>query len=309
MEFLLILAIASIIVISYVITIVPQQQAWIVERFGKFDKVLEPGLNLLVPVVQKVAYKHTLKEQAMDVKAQTAISKDNVTLLIDGVLYVKILDPKAASYGVDNPYFAITQLAQTTMRSEIGKIVLDKTFEERESLNTAIVNSINEAASSWGIQCMRYEIKDIKPPETILEAMELQVAADRKKRAEILQSEGKRQSQINIAEADKAQVVLSSEAALTDQVNRAKGEAEAIVSVASANATSIELVAAAIKKNNGSDAVAMELARRYIEAFEKLAKETNTLILPANAGDVASTISQAIATFGQIQKTTKATNK
>lgn len=272
----------AIIALLSMIKLVPQQQAWVLERLGKFDRVLQPGLNILIPIIERVAYKHTLKEQAMDVHAQTAISKDNVTLQIDGVLYVKIVDATAASYGVDNPYYAISQLAQTTMRSEIGKLKLDKTFEEREALNIAIVTSINEAAVNWGIQCMRYEIKDIQPPATILEAMELEVAAERQKRAKILESEGHRQAQINVAEGEKAQVVLNSEAAYTDQVNRAKGEAKAILFVAEATAKGIDIVAEAIKHEGGSDAVSLRVAEQYVEAFSKLAKENNTLILPAD---------------------------
>lgn len=197
---LLVCSIVAILIIVQMVKVVPQQQAWVVEKFGKFDRVLQPGLNILIPVIQRVSYKHTLKEEAIDVTAQTAISNDNVTLLIDGVLYVKIVDPVAASYGVNSPYYAITQLAQTTMRSEIGKLPLDRTFEERETLNIAIVSAINQAAMNWGIQCMRYEIKDIQPPQTILKAMELQVAAERQKRAQILDSEGNRQAKINHAE-------------------------------------------------------------------------------------------------------------
>ena len=207
---LLLLSISALIIITlmFMIKIVPQQQAWVLERLGKYDRVLEPGLNIIIPIIQRVSYKHTLKEQAVDVHAQMAISNDNVTLLIDGVLYVKIIDATAASYGVENPYYAITQLAQTTMRSEIGKLKLDRTFEERETLNHAIVSSINQAATNCGIQCMRYKIKDIQPPTTILEAMELEVAAERQKRARIMESEGYRQAQINVSEGEKAQVVL-----------------------------------------------------------------------------------------------------
>ena len=252
----------AIIALIFMIKIVPQQQAWVLERLGKYDKVLEPGLNIIVPIIQRVAYKHTLKEQAVDVHAQTAISNDNVTLLIDGVLYVKIIDAVAASYGVENPYYAITQLAQTTMRSEIGKLKLDRTFEERETLNHAIVSSINQAATNWGIQCMRYEIKDIQPPTTILEAMELEVAAERQKRARIMESEGHRQAQINVSEGEKAQVVLKSEAAYTDQVNRAKGEGEAILFVAEATAKGISIVASAIKQDGGADAVSLKVAHQ-----------------------------------------------
>lgn len=295
----------AIIALLSMIKIVPQQQAWVLERLGKFDRVLEPGLNILIPIIERVAYKHTLKEQAMDVHAQTAISNDNVTLQIDGVLYVKIIDPTAASYGVDNPYYAISQLAQTTMRSEIGKLKLDKTFEEREALNIAIVTSINDAAVNWGIQCMRYEIKDIQPPATILEAMELQVAAERQKRARILESEGHRQAQINVAEGEKAQVVLNSEAAYTDQVNRARGEAEAILFVAEATAKGIDIVAEAIKKEGGTDAVSLRVAEQYVEAFSKLAKENNTLILPADVSAPSNFIAQALTIYDKLHTNKK----
>ncbi|EEC02076.1 conserved hypothetical protein, partial [Ixodes scapularis] len=289
------------LVIIQMVKVVPQQQAWVVEKLGKFDKVLQPGLNLLIPVIQRVAYKHTLKEEAIDVTAQTAISNDNVTLSIDGVLYVKIIDPMAASYGVNNPYYAITQLAQTTMRSEIGKLPLDRTFEERETLNVAIVAAINQAAINWGIQCMRYEIKDIQPPQTILKAMELQVAAERQKRAQILESEGNRQAKINHAEGEKAQIVLNSEASYTDQVNRAKGEAEAIGLVATATANSIEIVAAAVQKTGGSEAVALKIAEQYISAFGNLAKDTNTVILPANLSEPSSFVTGALTIFNQLK--------
>lgn len=284
------------------IKIVPQQEAWIVERLGRFHNNLTAGLNLLIPFVDKVAYRHSLKETAQDIPSQTAITKDNVSLTIDGVLYLKITDPKQASYGVTDPRFAVVNLAQTTMRSEIGKITLDKTFEERASLNTNIVKAINEAANVWGIQCLRYEIKDINPPKNVLQAMELQVAAERQKRAEILESEGKRQSQINIAEGIKQEVVLKSEAALTDQVNRAKGEAEAILAVAQATAEGIEKVASATQKAGGENAVALRVAEQYIEAFRELAKKTNTILLPANTGDAGSMIAQALAVFETVKR-------
>ncbi|MGX6959948.1 MAG: SPFH domain-containing protein [Rickettsia endosymbiont of Pentastiridius leporinus] len=298
---LLIFSIIAILIIIQMVKVVPQQQAWVVEKLGKFDKVLQPGLNLLIPVIQRVAYKHTLKEEAIDVTAQTAISNDNVTLSIDGVLYVKIIDPTAASYGVNNPYYAITQLAQTTMRSEIGKLPLDRTFEERETLNVAIVSAINQASINWGIQCMRYEIKDIQPPQSILKAMELQVAAERQKRAQILESEGNRQAKINHAEGEKAQVVLNSEASYTDQVNRAKGEAEAIGLVATATAKSIETIAEAVQKTGGNDAVSLKIAEQYINAFSNLAKDSNTVILPANLSEPSSFVTGALSIFNQLK--------
>lgn len=295
------------------VKVVPQQQAWVIENLGRFDKILEPGLNFLIPFLQRVAYKHSLKEDVIDIPQQSAITKDNVTLDIDGVLYLRVMDPKAASYGVSDPYFALAQLAQTNMRSEIGKITLDNTFEERENLNAKIVNSINEAASVWGIQCMRYEIKDINPPSTVLQAMELQVAAERKKRAEILDSEGRRDAQINLAEADKRDMVLQSEASMTDQINRAKGEAEAIISVAKATAEGIKKVAEAIQAQGGSDAVSLRIAEQYIEAFKKLAQESNTILLPSNANDiggVSSIVAQSVSIFDAIkQSNTKAGKK
>lgn len=302
------LGILAIFMVWNGIKIVPQQQIWIAEKLGKFDRKLNPGLNFLIPYIERVSYKHSLKEQTIDVAEQTAITIDNVTLLIDGVIYVKVIDAQAASYGVEDPYYALSQLAQTTMRSEIGKMSLDKTFEERENLNSAIVQAINEAATPWGIQCMRYEIKDINPPQSVLDAMELQVAAERKKRAEILESEGKRQSQINIAEGDKREAVLKSEGAKIDQINRAEGEANAILAVAEATAKGIEIVAGSINKQGGKDAVSLKVAEDYIEAFAKIAKEANTLVLPANAGDAGSMVAQALTIFNSLNNN-KSINK
>lgn len=295
------LAFLAVIMVYKGVKIVPQQQAWIIERMGKFNRKLEPGLNILIPFIDYVAYKHSLKEQAIDVNSQTAITRDNVSLQIDGVLYVKITDPVAAAYGVEQPYFAVTQLAQTSMRSEIGKMALDMAFQERTQLNSNIVFSINEASDSWGIQCMRYEIKDITPPRSVLEAMELQVAAERQKRAEILDSEGKRQSAINIAEGDKAEVVLQSEAAMTDQINRAKGEAEAIIAVANATAEGIEKVASSIQKQGGSDAVSLRVAEQYIHAFNKLAQEGTTILLPTDTANAGGMVAQALSVFETIK--------
>jgi regulator of protease activity HflC (stomatin/prohibitin superfamily) len=255
----------------------------------------------LIPYIEAVAYRHSLKEYAHDVQEQTAITRDNVTLVMDGVVYLRIVDPLAASYGVNNPVYAVTQLAQTTMRSEIGKLSLDECFEERERLNANIVEAINQASETWGIQCMRYEIKDISPPKTVLQAMELQVAAERQKRAEILESEGKRQAQINIAEASKAEVVLESEAAMTDQINRAKGEAEAIIAVADATARGIETIATSIMKKGGNEAVSLKIAEKYVDAFGKLAKDSTTVLLPSNAGDAGSMVAQALGVFDAIR--------
>ena len=303
MEFTMELTITFLAFLAIVkgVKFVPQQQVWIVERMGQYRVSMEAGLNFLIPFIDNISYRHSLKEEAVDIPSQTAITKDNVTLIIDGILYLKITDPKQASYGVGDARYAITQMAQTTMRSELGKMTLDKTFLERDNLNVSIVQSINEASVVWGIQCLRYEIKDITPPDNVRQAMELQVAAERQKRAEVLDSEGKRQSQINIAEGIKQEVVLKSEAAMTDQINRAKGEAEAILQVAKATAEGIELVAVSIEKSGGEKAVALRLAEQYIEAFSKLAKENNTLILPAKTDDAGSMVAQALSIFNSIQ--------
>jgi len=297
----LILALFAVITVFKGVRIVPQQQVWIVERLGRFQGALQPGLNLILPYIDVVRYKHSLKEDAVDVNSQSAITKDNVTLTLDGVIYVRIIDPKMASYGVEDPYFALTQLAQTTMRSEIGKMTMDNTFEERETLNTNIVNSINEAATSWGIQCMRYEIKDINPPSSVLKAMEQQVTAERQKRADILESEGKRQSSINVAEGQKQEVVLESEAAKTDQINRAEGEAQAILTVATATAESIRQVAIAIESAGGEKAVSLRIAEQYVAAFGNLAQEGTTVLLPANTGDAGSMVAQALSVYESIK--------
>jgi regulator of protease activity HflC (stomatin/prohibitin superfamily) len=304
MESFIAIGVVICVVIFMGAKIVPQQQVWIVQRFGKFDRKLEPGLSFIFPFVQLVAYKHSLKEMAVDVPEQAGITRDNVTLNLDGVLYVRIIDPVAASYGVTDPIYSVQLLAQTTMRSEIGKLTLDKTFEERETLNANIVMAINQAAQSWGIQCMRYEIKNITPPTSVLKAMELQMAADRQKRATILESEGKRQSQINVAEGKKQEVVLQSEGSMIDQVNRAKGEAEAILAVAEANAKGIEMISQSIMKAGGSEAVSFKIAEQYVAAFSKLAQTSTTILLPANAGDAGSMVAQALTVFDSIKNKT-----
>jgi regulator of protease activity HflC (stomatin/prohibitin superfamily) len=322
---LIAVGVIGLVLVFMSVKVVPQQEAWLVETWGRFSTVFkEGGLQIIFPFMQRVAYKHSLKEQVIEVSEQAAITKDNVTLNIDGILYVKVIDPVEASYGVSDPYLAVSQLAQTTMRAEIGKITLERTFEERETMNANIVTAINEAAVKWGVQCMRYEIRNINPPKSVLMAMELQVAADRQKRAEILNSEGKRQSQINISEGEKQQVVLKSEASLTDQVNRAKGSAEAVVLnseaarteqinraqgqaeairlVAQATADGITKVAESIKKEGGSEAVALRVAEQYVDAFANLAKTSNTLIIPANAGDAGGMVAQALTVFDSMKK-------
>lgn len=300
MAILVVMAVLVIIVFMG-IKIVPHQNVFIVEKLGRYDRKLDSGMSFLIPFIERVAYKHSLKEMALDVQAQTAITRDNVAVALDGVIYLKIINAVDASYGVEDPIYAASQLAQTTMRAEIGKMTLEETFEERDKLNANIVLAINHAAQTWGIQCMRYEIKNIDPPKTITQAMEKQVAADRQKRADILESEGRRDAMINVAEGDKQEVVKQSEAAKIDQINRAEGEAQAIMAVAEATARGIEMVAEAIQKQGGPDAVALKVAEQYITAFSKLAKESTTVLLPANANDIGSTVAQALTVFNQIR--------
>lgn len=271
--------------------IVPQEQIWIVQRLGKFHRRLEPGFNWILPLFDLIAYRHSLKEEAIDVPEQTAITQDNVSVNLDGVVYVKIVDPIAASYGAKNPVYALTQLVQTTMRSEIGKIALDKTFEERESLNAKIVEAINEAAVAWGIRCLRYEIKDIKMPEDIRKAMELQMTAERQKRANILQSEGLRQAAINQSEGQKQA-----------EINRATGEASAIELLAQATAFGIERVASSLSVMGGERAASLQIAEKYIEAFKQLAKEGNTILLPSNLQNPSAMVTEAMTIYDSLKR-------
>jgi regulator of protease activity HflC (stomatin/prohibitin superfamily) len=272
-----------------ILVVVPQQRAWVIERLGKFHKVLTPGLHILIPVIDRIAYVHSLKEEAHAIDSQTAITRDNVTIDIDGVLYLKIVNAYDASYGVEDPVYAVKQLAQTTMRSELGKITLDKTFEERESLNENIVDAINKAGKSWGIECLRYEIRDIAPPTSVKTAMDMQAEAERKKRARILDSEGVRQSEVNKAQGENQAVIL-----------KAQAEAAAIVAQSKATAEGIRLLAESINAVGGKDAVGLKIAEQYVEAFKQIAKESSTILLPANASDASSMVTQALSIYRQI---------
>ena len=284
------------------IKFVPQNRAYVIERFGKFQSTKEAGLNFILPFIDRISADRSLKEKAVDVPEQSAITKDNISLSVDGVLYFRVLDPYKATYGIDDYVFAVTQLAQTTMRSELGKMELDKTFEERDILNTNIVAAINEASGPWGIQVLRYEIKDIVPPQSVMQAMEAQMKAERVKRAQILESEGDRQSAINRAEGAKVSVVLAAEAEKEEQVLRAEGEAKAIVAVASAQAESLRQVGQAAATEEGQKAVQLDLATKAIEAKLAIAKESSVVLLPDNGTDAASMVTQAMTIINTLNK-------
>lgn len=282
-----------VIILKSSIIFVPQNRAFMIERFGKYKSTREAGLNFIIPFIDRIGADRSLKEQAVDVPSQSAITRDNISLHVDGVLYFRVLDPYKATYGVDDYVFAVTQLAQTTMRSELGKMELDKTFEERDQLNAHIVESINHASSPWGIQVLRYEIKDIVPPNTVMEAMEAQMKAERVKRAQILESEGDRQSAINVAEGHKQSVVLKAQAEKEEQVLQAQGEAAAILAVAQARAQAITEVGAAANTSDGQKAVELDLATQAIEAKANIAKESSVVLLPDSGTDAASMVAQA----------------
>ena len=288
-----------IVVIAKTATIVPQQNAYVVERLGKFSRTLRAGFHILVPFMERVAYRHTLKEAAHDIEEQVCITSDNVQVGIDGVLYMQVLDAQRASYGITNYLFAISQLAQTTLRSEIGKIDLDRTFEERATINSNVVNELDKATNAWGVKVLRYEIKNINPPRDVLQAMEKQMRAEREKRAVVLESEGVRDADINRAEGEKQRVIKESEAKRQQQINEAEGESEAILAVAAATAEGLQRVGVAVSEPGGQAAMQLRIAEQYVEQFGALAKEANTLVIPANLSDIASMLALATKIVGK----------
>ncbi len=289
----IVLAAFALFVVVKTAVVVPQQNAYVVERLGKFYGVMDAGFHLLVPFMDVIRYRHTLKEQAIDIPEQICITRDNVQVGVDGVLYLKVLDAQRASYGINDYYYAISQLAQTTLRSEIGKIELDRTFEERNHINGAVVSELDKATGPWGIKVLRYELKNITPPKDVLAAMEKQMRAEREKRAVILTSEGERDAAINSAEGKKQQVIKESEASRQRQINEAEGQAQAILAVARATGEGLREVAAAIRAEGGVEAVQLRVAEQYVEQFGNLARTTNTVILPASLSDVGSMIAAA----------------
>jgi regulator of protease activity HflC (stomatin/prohibitin superfamily) len=295
MNFLTIIILGLIVVIvvafSKTIRIVPQKVAFIVERLGKYNATLDAGLHILIPFIDRVAYRHTLKEQAIDVASQTCITRDNIAVEVDGILYLQVIDPQKASYGINNYQFAAMQLAQTTMRSVIGKLELDRTFEERETINTTIVEAVDKASDPWGVKVTRYEIKNIVPPQSIKDAMEKQMRAEREKRAVIAESEGDKQAKINRAEGVKQEMIATSEGEKQKRINEAEGRAAEIVRVATATANGLREIALAINEQGGINAVNLRIAEQYINEFGKLARTNNTLILPTNLADLAGLVS------------------
>ena len=282
-----------LIVIGKTAVVVPQQNAYVVEYLGKYRKTIQAGFHILIPFVEKIAYRHNLKEHAVDIAEQICITRDNVQVGVDGVLYLKVLDAQRASYGIGDFIFAISQLAQTTLRSEIGKIDLDRTFEERGAINAAVVMELDKASDPWGVKVLRYEIKNINPPQDVLSAMEKQMRAEREKRAVILTSEGERDAKINEAEGGKQQVIKQSEASRQQQINEAEGEATAILTVATATAEGLRRVADALQAAGGDRAMQLRIAEQYIEEFGRLAKTGNTFVVPSNLSDIASMIALA----------------
>ena len=289
--FFIFVAIEAAKILFMTAKVVPQREEWIVQRLGKYNRTLDAGLKSLVPVIDQVAYKHTLKEQTFDVASQSCITKDNISVEIDGVLYMQVNDARAASYGVENYFIAISQLAQTTLRSEIGKIDLDRTFEERDTINARVVDAVDRAAEPWGVKILRYEIKDITPPASVRDALEKQMRAERERRAVVAESEGERQARINVSEGDRQETINLSEAEKLKQINEAEGRAQEIKLVAEATAAGIRDVASALTENGGREAVNLRIAEQWVSQFGQLAKTNNTMIVPAQLGDVATLVS------------------
>lgn len=300
--FALVLLVVVIVFIVQAVKVVPQQNAWVVERLGKYHGTLTPGLNILVPFIDRLAYKHSLKEIPLDVPSQICITKDNTQLTVDGILYFQVTDAMRASYGSSNYIVAITQLAQTTLRSVIGRMELDRTFEERDIINSAVVQALDEAALNWGVKVLRYEIKDLTPPAEILRSMQAQITAEREKRALIAASEGRRQEQINIATGEREAAIARSEGDKQAEINKALGEAAAITAVADASADAIRKIAAAIQQPGGEDAVQLKVAEKAVEAFAQLAQKNNTMIVPGNMSEVSGLIGTAMALIKKGQK-------
>ena len=296
---LLVLAVLVVIIVAKTAVVVPQQSAYVVERLGKYAATLDAGFHMLVPFIDRIRYKHSLKEAAIDIPEQVCITRDNVQVSVDGILYLKVLNPQRASYGISDFHFALIQLGQTTLRSEIGKIELDRTFEERTNINIQVVNELDKASEAWGVKVLRYEIKNITPPKGVLDAMEKQMRAEREKRAVILTSEGERDAAINQAEGEKQQVIKASEAKKQQQINEAEGAASAILAIAQATAEGLRKVAETIQVPGGQEAVQLRVAEQYITKFGELAKTTNTLILPATVSDVGSMIALAMSAIRQ----------
>ena len=291
----LVILIVVAIIVAKGVRVVPQQSAWVVERLGKYHGTLLPGLNLVIPFIDNIAYKHSLKEFPLDVPSQVCITKDNTQLAVDGVLYFQVTDPKMASYGASDYIAAISQLAQTTLRSMIGRMEMDKTFEERDLINRGVVMALNEASTNWGVKVLRYEIKDLTPPKDILHAMQRQITAEREKRALIASSEGRMQEQINLATGEREAAIQQSEGDRQASINRAQGEAEAIKAIADANAQAIARVAQAVELPGGTQAVNLKVAEKYVDAFAGIAKAGNTLIIPSNMADLSSLIAGAMS--------------
>jgi regulator of protease activity HflC (stomatin/prohibitin superfamily) len=289
------------ILIASMIKIVPQRTAIIVERLGKYKGTYSAGFQILIPFIDKIRYRHTLKEQAIDVAPQVCITRDNIAVEVDGILYLQVLDPQRASYGIDNYRFASIQIAQTTMRSVIGKLELDKTFEERESINATIVEAVDKASDPWGIKVTRYEVKNISPPQSIKDAMEKQMRAEREKRALIAESEGQKQAKINVAEGDKQEFILRSEGEKQRRINEAAGRASEIEQVATATANGLRAISKAISEENGLNAVNLRIAEQYLTAFSGLAKTNNTMILPSNLSDIAGIVATATSVFNEVK--------